>query len=69
MADRDAALLAARRRIRVRIEAPVESGYASQYVAFRLAHALATRHFAVSVTLVGGDKGEVEARRSRIRAV
>jgi hypothetical protein len=62
-------LLAARRRIRVRIEAPRESGYAAQFVAYRLAHLLARRQYDVAVHLVGGDEREAKARRSRIRAV
>jgi hypothetical protein len=65
----DDRLKAARARIKVRIEAPRESGYAAQYLAYRLGNALARRHYDVSVTLTGGDEREVRERRSRIRAV
>jgi hypothetical protein len=47
----------------------MERGFAAQYVAYRLAHALSRRGYGVSVTLVGGDEGEAQARRSQMRVV
>jgi hypothetical protein len=66
---RDAVLLAARRRIRVRIEAERDSRFATQFVAYRLGHALSRRGYEVAVELVGGDSGEAQERCLRIRAV
>jgi hypothetical protein len=63
----DDRLKAARAQVRVRIEAGRDNGFADQYVAYRLAHALTHLGYGtVAVHLVGGDEREAEARRSRM---